>query len=176
MAIQYATAYVACRSADWDFGNVHEPLGLIDMSERDGSIPGTSIGSPGHPSGTHTNGSDIDVAYYQLTEDNRARPVCDHTSGGSEAYHCTSEPYLLDPWRMALFYGALFETGMIRVIGADGQVGPLIEGAYAQLCDDGWIDDSVCPLDTSRLAYETTDTGRGWYYFHHHHSHISFSP
>jgi hypothetical protein len=176
MAIQYAAAVVACRSQDWRFGISREPIGLIDMSERDGSIPGTSVGSPGHPEGTHTDGFDIDMAYYQLEDDNRARPVCDHTSGGADAYHCTSDPYLLDPWRTALFLGALGEYDHVRIIGVDGRVGPVVEGAFATLCEDGWIDAAVCRRGmSSYVTYETTDTGRGWYYFHHHHVHVSFS-
>ena len=31
---------------------------------------GTAIGSPGHPQGTHVNGNDIDLAYYQVNTAN----------------------------------------------------------------------------------------------------------
>jgi hypothetical protein len=173
MLIKYACAYVDCLAANWTVGN-GEPLGLIDMSEADGSIPGTSTGSPGHPQGTHTNGFDIDVAYYQVgTADNRARPVCDHYENGQEAYHCTADPHLLDPWRTALFLGATFQHPYLRVIGADGKVGPQLDAARQQLCATGWLDGSSCT--TNKLTYEETDTGRGWYYFHHHHMHISIS-
>ena len=27
----------------------------------------------------------------------------------------------------------------------------------------------------SRITFETTDQGQGWFHFHHHHSHVSFS-
>jgi len=75
MLIRYASAKVACTSADWNYGS-HAPLGLVDMSEADGSIPGTSIGYPGHPPGTHEDGKDIDAAYYQLyAADNKGRSV-----------------------------------------------------------------------------------------------------
>ena len=90
--VKYAAAQVECLTGDWAFGN-HQPLGLGDMSEADGAIPGTSIGSPGHPEGTHVDGYDMDIAYYQLSaSDNRLRAVCDHVSGGADQYHCVSEP------------------------------------------------------------------------------------
>jgi len=173
MLIQYATAKVACMAEGWDSGN-GAPLGLIDMSEEDGSIPGTSDGHPGHPPGTHTNGFDIDVAYYQSgVADNRARPICDHYESGSEAYHCTATPHLLDAWRTALFLGALFEHPELRVVGCDGRAGPILDSAITTLCSDGWLTSYAC--SNRALAYEEVDTGAGWFYFHHHHMHISFS-
>jgi len=173
MLIQYATAKVACLADGWTSGN-GMPLGLIDMSEQNGAIPGTRDGSPGHPTGTHTNGFDIDVAYYQTgTSDNRARPICEHTVSGAEAYHCTAPPHLLDTWRTALFLGALFESPNVRVVGCDGQAGPPLDSAMTTLCAGGWITPSAC--SSRRLTYETTDMGYGWYYFHHHHMHISWS-
>ena len=144
------------------------------MSEADGSIPGTSVGSPGHPTGTHTNGPDIDVGYYQTTGDNRLRPICEHTISGAEQYHCTAAPTVLDQWRMALFFGVLTEHARLRVIGVDGQAGGIIEAAIAQLCTDGWMSGASC--NDVPLAYEVTDTGMGWFTFHHHHSHVSISP
>ncbi len=176
MAIQYAAAKTACAAQAWTFGN-GGPLGTIDMSEADGAIPGTSIGSPGHPSGTHTDGFDIDMAYYQInTSDNAARPVCDHYEGGSEAYHCTAPPHLLDPWRTAMFLGALFEHPSIRVVGVDGKVGPMVEACMDILCDEGWLTGTAsCTASQRPLTYEETDQGWGWYLFHHHHFHVSFS-
>jgi hypothetical protein len=173
MLVKYATAMVECQAAAWAFGNGGE-LGLGDMSEVDGAIPGTSVGSPGHPPGTHVNGHDMDIAYYQTgTADNLLRAVCEHRTGGADQYHCTGEPTLLDPWRTALFLGHLHATPHLRVIGVDGRVGPLVESALAQLCTDGWVSGTGCTAP--RLAYETTDTMRGWYRFHHHHLHISVS-
>ncbi len=171
--VKYAAAYVACKAAEWAFGNGGD-IGLIDMSEEDGSIPGSSIGQPGHPAGTHTNGHDIDLAYYQVnTADNRARPICDHYDSGGEAYHCTASPDKLDPWRTALFIGAMHDHPDLRVIGCDGRAGPIIEYALEKLCDGGWLSNSACSYP--KLAYELTDEGMGWYLFHHHHIHVSFS-
>ena len=173
--IKHAAAAVDCLAADWPFGN-HEPLGLGDMSEADGSIPGTRENQPGHPEGTHTNGFDMDIGYFQIgSPDNRLRPICEHTVNGRDQYHCVSPPELVDMWRTALFLGKLHDTPQLRVIGVDGQVGPLVESAMDQLCDNGWLDGNACNPQQRRLAYEVEDQQRGWYRFHHHHLHVSMA-
>lgn len=175
MLIKHATAFVACKANGWSGGN-GKPLGLVDMSESNGAIPGTSINQPGHPAGTHTNGFDIDVAYYQNgTADNRAREVCSHTINGIEQNHCTATPHLLDVWRTALFIGALHDHPNLRVVGCDGKVGPMVKPAITKLCADGWLANDACSSSTLSLAYEETDQGYGWFLFHHHHMHVSFS-
>ena len=175
LLIQYAAAQTECLGASWDFGN-GEPLGLGDMSEADGSIPGTSDGDPGHPPSTHENGFDMDIAYFQVgTPDNLLRPICDYTLGGVDQYHCVGEPDLLDVWRTALYLGKLHDNPFVRVIGVDGRAGPLLEDAMEQLCYAGWLTGNVCEPNGSLLTYETEDEGMGWYYFHHHHFHISLT-
>jgi len=176
LLVKYAAGYVDCLARGWKSGN-GQPIGLIDMSEKDGSIPGTSIGQPGHPEGTHVQGHDIDIAYYQLnTKDNRARPICEHSVNGNEAYHCTQKPHLLDPWRTALFLGALLESPNVRVVGMDGQVGGIVSSSFQLLCDRGWIQPKACQVPGHRLAFEETNKGMGWFLFHHHHLHLSFAP
>ena len=173
-AVRYATAKVRCMSQNWTFGNGME-LGLGDMSEGNGDIPGTRENSPGHPQGTHVNGHDMDIAYYQLSaSDNRLRSVCEHTINGQDQYHCTEPPHDLDVWRNAIFLAAMHDVPNLRVIGVDGQIGPLVESAIDQMCTAGWITGRAC-TSSRALAYETTDNGYGWYRFHHHHLHISLS-
>ncbi len=175
MLIEYAAAKVACKCADWDYGN-YAPLGLIDMSEADGSIPGTSIGYPGHPPGTHEDGRDIDTAYYQLyTDDNIGRVV-----GLNYDFHLVEPPYNLDKWRTALFISYLAEHPRLRVVGVDGQIGLVLDGAESEigtldeLVNKGWID----PIHRNYipLAYEVEDEGWGWFRFHHHDMHASMNP
>ncbi len=176
MMIKYAAAYVDCLGDGWQTGN-GQPVGLIDMSESSGAIPGTSVGSPGHPAGTHTGGRDIDVSYFQITSaDNRARPVCSHTEGGKEAYHCVGAPTNLDTSRTALFIGALFSHPQLRVIGVDGKVGPLVDASLREHCGNGLLNDLACSRVGKSLAYESTNQGMGWFYFHHHHMHVSLAP
>ena len=171
MLVDYATAKTYCKSAMWTVGT-NRALGLGDMSEANGAIPGTSIGQPGHPNGTHTNGYDIDLAYYQIgTVDNKLRAICPHTSGTQDAYHCTADPDKLDVWRHALFLGHVFESTRTRVIGVDGKAGPKLVSALNTLCMNNWLSTAAC--NNIQLAYETTNNGQGWYYHHHHHSHIS---
>jgi len=171
--VQHATSVVACKGDGWagNGGN----LGLGDMSEANGDIPGTSVGQPGHPEGTHVDGHDMDIAYYQVgTVDNKLRAVCEHVTGGQDQYHCTGAPTLLDVWRTALFIGSLHAQSRLRVIGVDGKVGPLVEAAIPQLCDAGWLSGSVC-TQGPKLAYEEENEGFGWYHFHHHHLHVSIN-
>jgi len=171
MLIKYAAAKVACKTAYWDYGNL-APLGLADMSEEDGSTPGTNIGSLRHPPGTHENGNDIDVAYYQqFSPDNLLRPVGDHYIGTQEQLHIIGNPYALDVWRTALFIAYLCEHPDLRVVGVDGQIGLMLEPALSQLVTLGWI--GLGLYESIPLAYEVTDQGYGWYLFHHHHMHIS---
>lgn len=170
--IAHATAFTACKSAGWT-GN-GGALGLGDMSEANGAIAGTSIGQAGHPPGTHEDGYDMDMGYYQIgTPDNKLRPICAHMSGSNDTQHCLADPVYLDVWRTALYLGALFGSSRTRVIGVDGKAGPLLMSAMNQLCTKGWLTQTAC--NNISLAYETTNMGQGWYYFHHHHSHISLN-
>ena len=174
MLIGYASAKVACKATDWNYGS-SAPLGLVDMSEADGSIPGTSIGYPAHPSETHEDGKDIDTAYYQLyAADNKGRPVGVHFEGVNEAYHLLEPPYGLDRWRTALFVAFLAEHPRLRVVGVDGQIGMRLEETFDELSGLGWL--ALGVRETIPLAYETEDTGRGWFRFHHHHMHVSINP
>ena len=163
------------KKADWEYGNF-ATLGLGDMSEADGSIPGTSIGWPGHPPGTHEDGGDIDTAYYQLfAPDNHMRPIGVHHNE-SWGTNCIS-------WSrpMPSTYGARRcssptsrSTPGLRVIGVDGQAGPVLEDALDELVFLDWIEAGL--REAIPLAYEVVDTGLGWFRFHHHHMHISMNP
>lgn len=173
--VKFAAAKVACKAADWEYGSV-DPIGLGDSSEEDGAIPGTSQGYLGHPLGSHENGKDIDIAYFQLfSPDNNLRPVGVHQPGPFEdAYHLLGEPYALDVWRTALFIAYLSEHPRMRVIGVDGRIGPILEDAFDDLVGLGWIDYEV--RESIELAFEAEDTGEGWFRFHHHHMHVSMRP
>ena len=169
--IRYATSYTECLSAGWEHGN-HQPLGLGDMSELDGAIPGTATGAPGHPVGSHTNGFDLDIAYFQVgSDDNKLRPVCEFEMDGVDQFHCSGRVDTLDVWRTALFIGKLHDSDYMRVVGVDGKVGPLVVSAIEDLCVGGWLTGSAC--NGLRLAYDETDDDGGWYYWHHHHLHVS---
>lgn len=85
LIVQWAAASVACIARDWPGGN-GAPVVFADMSEADGSIPGTSCGRAIHPPGSHRMGNDVDVGYYQtrFMPDNEVRPVCPHLWGGKK--------------------------------------------------------------------------------------------
>lgn len=170
--MQYATAKVACKTANWDYGNF-APLGLGDMSQADGATPGTDVGQPWHPPGSHTNGLDIDTGYYQIyTPDNIMRAIGDHFVGNQDQGHLVSEPFLLDVWRTALFIAYLSEHPRLRVIGVDALAGLILDEALDELVIQGWIDSGL--RNSINLAYEFEDGGQGWYLYHHTHLHISW--
>jgi hypothetical protein len=167
MAIKYATAKVA-RTAGG------RPLGLGDMSDRDGATPGTAYGQPRHPRHTHTAGRDADVAYYQRgTPDNHLAPICPHAIDGFEQWHCTGPPTTLDARRTALFIGFLFESPRVRIVGIDGAAAGPIWHAIHRVCANGTVPADACAR--IRIGYETANTGRFWYFGHHNHMHVSWS-
>lgn len=167
MLVKHAAAVVACKAASWTPGN-GKPLGLGDMSEPNGAIPGTSKGAPGHPKNTHTNGRDIDIAYYQLTgTDNHLRTVCP-----SRNRHCVSAPNNLDAKRTALFIGMVLTSNRTRVVGVDGRIEPVIIPALLELCKDDTLPQLACDRQWM-IASEATNTKKGWFFNHHHHFHVS---
>jgi hypothetical protein len=174
MVVEYAAAKVACKANGWDTGN-GAAVGLGDMSERDGATPGTAKGKPRHPTSTHENGRDIDIAYFQRgTLDNRLRPICRHRSAaGADEHRCLVAPERLDAWRTALLIGAVLEEPRIRAIGIDGHAAAAILGAFDELCATGWIDHAACER-RDRIRFETRDTGHGWFRGHHNHLHVSY--
>jgi len=174
MLTKYATAKTECQTADWPYWRF-ESLGLGDMSEADGSIPGTSLGTPFHPPGTHEYGADIDIAYYQLySNDNLLRAVCSSFEGYLlDAYHCVDPPHGLDPWRTALFISNLTEHPLLRVVYVDWMVGPILDDALDDMVSLGWIDAEH--RANIPLGYYAEGDEEQEYLFHHHHMHVSMN-
>ena len=156
--VHHATEDVRLR---WDD---EAPLALMDMSEWDGDTPGTDDNQLRHPEGTHVEGNDIDIAYYQNGDDNLGRAVCPN-----DGYFCTSAPDDLDPRRTAYFVAKLFEGDNVRVIGMDTRIAAEVQDAADELHDDGEIEDEIWELFYDQIAY-----GDGWP-FHHHHMHFSWN-
>jgi hypothetical protein len=173
LLVKHAAAATACLTAAWPYGN-KEPLGLGDMSEANGAIPGTAEGDPAHPPLSHTDGHDMDIAYFQLGAFNNVlREVCPHKNGASEQYHCVAPPDVLDEWRTAVFAAKLSDSPQTLWIGMDGKVGPIIEDRIDDLCASGWISGRACSV--KHIEYEIVNHDWGWYYFHHHHMHLSMT-
>lgn len=169
--VKYAAASVDCvyPGTKW--------LGLGDMSMQNGGTPADTNGRLRHPQGTHVQGRDMDIGYYQkglAIKDNDLRPVCAHTQGGRDQYHCVSAPTTLDADKSAFFIAKLIESNQVRVIGVDGKIGPLLKTSMTKLYNNGMITKAVLDQFPSRVTWEETDKGRGWFRFHHHHLHVSF--
>ena len=152
------------------------PLGIIDICQRDGLTPGWDIGSLRHPEKTHDQGGNIDVAYYQTGSDNGARIICDDEGGSNDGYYCDPsavDTHIVDLHRTAYFIAKLAclpdcNNTRFRVAGVDQVIGPLIEEVALQLKNDGIISNDEYNNLCDMLAY-----GDGWP-FHHHHIHLSF--
>ncbi len=152
------------------------PLGIIDISQRDGLTPGMDIGSLRHPETTHDQGGNIDVAYYQTGSNNSARIICDAEGGSNDGYYCDPsavDTHIVDLQRTAYFIAKLAclpdcNNTRFRVAGVDQVIGPLIEETALQLKNNGIISDDEYNNLSNMLAY-----GDGWP-FHHHHIHLSF--
>lgn len=167
MLVKYAAAAVACLMPG------SYPIATGDMSMSDGGTP-ASNGQLRHPQGTHDFGRDIDLAYFQTGQpSNDLRPVCEHTLNGKDQYHCVAPPTTLDVTRTTLFLGKLLESDRVRVIGVDGQIGPLLVAEAKKLQGQGLLTGAIATAFSSKLAYEVTNTGKGWFQFHHHHLHLS---
>lgn len=137
-------------------------LGLIDMSERDGSTPGTAYADLRHPQGTHIQGNDMDVAYFQTGSDNHARSVC-----VNDGYFCTSDENTMDAEVTAFFFAKLYESSRLRVIGVDTKLADDLLLAADALLAEGAITQAERNKFDDRMAY-----GEGWP-FHQHHFHVS---
>ncbi|HCP46494.1 MAG TPA: hypothetical protein DIU15_10645 [Deltaproteobacteria bacterium] len=156
--VRYAAAQTAAHFEDTN------PLGLLDMSERDGDTPGRMVGQLRHPEGTHVEGNDIDIAYYQTGEDNLGRSVCPE-----DGYFCTGDPHILDAERTVFFMSKLAESNKLRVLGVDPRIASALKDEADSMEDDGVISTADRNFFFSnQLAY-----GDGWP-FHQHHMHLSW--
>jgi len=155
--VRYAAAETAMAFEDTG------PIGLLDMSQPDGDTPGRWDGQLRHPEGTHVNGNDIDIAYYQTVSDNLGRTVCP-----DDGYFCTSEPHILDAHRSAFFIAKLMESPYLRVIGVDPYIANDLLDAIDDLYNEGVVERRSVNRMDRYLAY-----GDGWP-FHQHHLHFSW--
>ena len=169
MLVKYAAAATACvLPGSW-------PISMADGSAKDGTTPKDSKGNYRHPPGSHANGVDIDVAYYQIgTKDNDPRPVCDETNGaGTKVNHCTAMPDTLDLTRSTFYLAKMFESGRIRVAGVDGKIGPQMMVEADKLYKSNMLTGRSLRTLKKRLRWEIANAGQGWYLSHHNHVHVS---
>jgi len=150
------------------------PLGLIDICQKNGITPGYDVGSPRHPETTHDQGGNIDIAYFQTDGNNSAEIICGDGSQHADGF-CSSAAttsHKVDLPRQAFFMAQLYASTRTRVIGVDQVIGPLIKDAATTLnqlpaSDPQHITSSQLSAFNSGMAY-----GSGWPY-HHHHIHLS---
>lgn len=148
-------------------------LGILDASQADGLTPGSDLDDPRHPGSSHSQGGNIDLAYFQAAPDNRSCIVCGDGSVHADGY-CSKEAvslHTVDLERDAFFLAMIadFDDGRrLRVIGVDKVLQPLLEAELDRLSAEGTITEDLRDRTKGRLA-----SGDGWPY-HHHHVHVSF--
>jgi len=171
--VQHVAARVQCASQTLGGGNF-APLILGDMSGPGGTTPRPVNGRAIHTPGTHEGGRELDVGYYQTAffPNNFMRAICPHhDADGKDAHHCTAPPDALDARRTAYFLALLMEDPRVKCVGVDARVVQPIGEAQMQMLSEGII--TLEQFDSTRLCYESSDTGRGWFRNHHTHMHIS---
>ncbi len=136
----------------------------MDMGQADGDTPGRLDDSLRHTEGTHVEGNDLDIAYYQTGDDNLGRAVCEN-----DGYNCTGAATILDARRTAYFMAMLMRSEYIRVIGVDTEVAYDVLEAADDLVSEGKLSSSDESNLSAHMAYSTS----GWP-FHHHHMHFSW--
>lgn len=153
------------------------PLGLADLTQSDGRIPGTDVGNTRHPSGTH-DGSDLDIAYYQTDGVNDAQIICgdgsDRNGNGTrgtfnDGRFCTTEENIVDIEQQTYFMALLAHHRGWRIVGVDVTLADDIEAEVDRLESLGIITSTVY----NRLQSLGYGESGGWA-FHHHHIHVSY--
>jgi hypothetical protein len=135
------------------------PIALLDMSEEGGVAPGTMEGVSRHPSGTHVSGLDIDIAYFQVGDDNLARAVCPENDGTQ----CTGPAHLLEATQTTLFLAHMLRSNRLELVAVDPVVAEAIAAASATLIEAGQLDSS----DAARIEGAIV-SGADWPNTHDH--------
>ena len=140
-------AWAACRMKESYPGIA--PIGLYDMSEQDGSTPGTDEGQPRHPAKSFEQGTQFATAYYQTDGDNGMQNVC---GDGSDAYgcgtagtfndgfECTTSETIVDLDQQLAFLELLAEHPDFEQVGVEESVGESLEtSGYDVGYGVGWL-------------------------------------
>ena len=114
-----------------------------------------------------------DVAIVPLAASNRNGLACLPRAADDAPielwFYATENGVVLPPAALGTVAGVVD-----RVIGVDGKIGPLLEKEAKNLYNQGLITyNSYKAFSSNKFAYETTNTGAGWFKFHHHHMHVS---
>lgn len=154
------------------------PVYLSDISQEDGKTPGTMFNRPRHPTTTHVNGRDCDIAYYQTLPDNDYRIICgdgtDKNGNGqagkyNDGYFCTTDKNVVDFVKQTQFVSLLMAHPQFRVLGIDQTLPQqFYDEAYRQ-ADAGLLPGWAVYKIENGLAWGNDG---GWA-FHHHHIHLS---
>ena len=125
------------------------PLALYDMSEQDGSTPGTDDGQPRHPPSTFENGTMFATAYYQTDGDNGMQNVCgdgsDEAACGTagdfnDGFACTTTDTIVDLDQQRAFLELLAQHPDFAEMGVEQSVGETLDDSGLNVgYGVGWV-------------------------------------
>jgi hypothetical protein len=154
------------------------PIGLGDLTQANAQTPGTDVGAPRHPAGTH-QGNDMDIAYFQIGGVNTPTSICgdgsDRNANGTPGRYndgnfCTTTTNIVDWDREILWFGMLAQSPLVRVFGIDQTLLTPFQTGLNALEAKGTIDDAAL----QRALILGVGLAGGWNY-HFHHSHMSYT-
>lgn len=155
-------------------------LALSDICQIDGQTPYGEVDELHHPATTHSQGGNIDIAYFQTDGINNVEIICEDGSVHNDGW-CTPEAantHKVDLPRQAFFLGKLAVSPRLRTMGCDVTVGALIRQEANVLRDlpDG-DPHKLTPAEAgavvNKISTGTIGDFNAWPY-HHHHIHVSF--
>lgn len=169
-AEKYAIAAVeyCCYRVVRRIGAATWPMRIFDCATRSGGTP------PGHPTGSHNGGDDLDLGYYGLVD---LRP-----HGYVPGPYSNATDRMTGPPDARLFAA----RAEVEWFLAMGQLEDSLQGRLVRLCaTDRYIDRYLHPkiqtadarssvkAEALRILFSSEDGG--WAKYHHHHRHLRLS-
>jgi hypothetical protein len=155
-------------------------IGISDISQIDGETPYTEVDEPHHPGNSHSQGGNIDIAYFQTDGLNDVEIICGDGSVHNDGWcsPAAEQLHIVDLPRQAFFLGKLCVSPRLRCVGVDAVIGPLIRQAADDLMNlpDG-DPHKLTPEERNaahnKIVHGAAGDWNAWP-FHHHHMHVSF--
>jgi hypothetical protein len=140
------------------------PVGIMDLSQADGKVPGTDVKGPRHTYPAHAGGYAADVAYYRMNGDNSGQPTCPTATNGMSC----SGPSDMDPMKNVTYFLALAQELHLVQLIVDPVMEPNVRTELQRQLSAGIAD----PLAAARLS-RVLESGANFEY-HTDHSHLAF--
>lgn len=108
-------------------------IGVADLSQEDGQIPGTDVGAPRHPAPSHSNGFSVDLTYFRKD----GRTLEDSPACPSKTREFCEGPHDVDVMPTAQLFALLARTERLVQIIIDPMMEADLAGALETLAKTG---------------------------------------